>query len=104
MDTARTMVRMPRAALRVPRLLAALALAIALVATAAARPEDAGALRMSERTMSRICYASGGSIEYDFWGPVETGLWWMTCTLPGGDSFTCLNSAVVAGTMECGPL
>ena len=70
------------------RLLAVLALALALLAIPAFAPDDVDARRMSERTVSRLCGNAGGSIHYDF----ESGdfsEYSMTCTLPSGNQFTC---------------
>jgi hypothetical protein len=79
----------------VPRLLAALALAAALVAIPAARPEDADAMRISERKVVHNCIRMGGEIHYDFWGDEEGGVevFDVTCTLDGGQSFFCWGFA-----------
>jgi hypothetical protein len=83
----------------VPRLLAALALAAALVAIPTVRPQDASALRMSERAVNRICFAAGGSINYSIVDP-DFGEFWMTCTFPEGNAISCSNSSV-GGYVEC---
>jgi hypothetical protein len=88
MDTALTMIRSPRAARRAPRLLAALALAAALVAIPATRPEDAAAMRVSERQVVHACIGLGGSIDYDFW---SDDLFEVSCTLEDGYSFSCMG-------------
>jgi hypothetical protein len=94
MDTARTT---PRA----PRLLAALALAAALVAIPAVRPGDAGAMRMSERRASWICYANGGSIHYESYS-TDSSVWDMTCEFPSGISWTCSGGGLGSMVMvEC---
>jgi hypothetical protein len=100
MDTVRTMVRTPRAALRSPRFLAALALAAALVALPSVRPEDASALRMSERAVNRICLGAGGSVNYSFVDP-DFGEWWMTCTFPSGQAISCGGGPGTGGYVEC---
>ena len=101
MDTARTTLRTLTAARRAPRLLAALALAAALVALPAVRPENAGAQYDFEKAVSEICYRSGGSMEYDFWDPNYL-VWTMQCTVPGGTSFTCMSDAHIAvGIVDC---
>jgi hypothetical protein len=77
--------------LNLRRLLAVLALTIALLAIPAFTPADVDARRMSERTVSRLCGNAGGSIHYDF----ESGDfsdYSMTCTLPSGNSFTCTTT------------
>jgi hypothetical protein len=87
MDTVRTTLRGPRAARRGPRLLAALALGAALVAIPATRPEDAGALRMSEGTARWFCSWEGGSFQ-SHWEGLNSGS--STCVLPSGEAlFTC---------------
>jgi len=68
------------------RLLAVLALAIALVAIPAFSPDDASAKRMSERSAGRACSNAGGSMYYDFDGPRSDT---MSCSLPSGASFSC---------------
>jgi hypothetical protein len=84
MDTARTSLRTAAAAHRVPRFLAVLALAAALVAIPAARPQDAGALRMSEGTARWLCSHAGGSI----WTYGEYGNnVFVTCMLPSGQTY-----------------
>jgi hypothetical protein len=94
------MKRRLRLMVSVPRLLAAIALAAALVAIPALRPEDAGALYISERLASRLCYHLGGSVDYYFWTP-DFSAFNMTCSLPGGDSFTCLNAVSSVGMVDC---
>jgi hypothetical protein len=86
MDTARTTLRTLTAARRAPRLLAVLALAAALVAIPAARPEDAGAMWISERQLARDCYGGGGTIYYEFW---SEDAFEVTCILGWGQSFSC---------------
>jgi hypothetical protein len=110
MDTARTKLRTPRAARRIPRFLAALALAAALVATAAGRPGDAGAMRISERQLSQLCAGMGGSVEYDFWDP-DFDLWEVTCTywdeFGGYVTLTCWGGEGLHGPsdrVDCGYL
>lgn len=78
-------------ALAIPRLLAILTLAIALLAIPAFSPDEAGAYRMSERTALRLCANAGGSIYYGF--PDEGfDVFYLNCTLPSGASFTCFDS------------
>lgn len=100
MDTALTMIRSPRAARRAPRLLAALALAAALVVIPSARPQDADALRMSERAVHRICSALGGSVEYSF---VDSNFnhWWVNCTFPEGNTISCAGGPGTGGYVDC---
>jgi hypothetical protein len=94
MHPVRTTVRTLKAALSVPRLLIALSLAVALVAIPAVRPNEAGAMRKSERAVSRACADAGGSLYclyYDFASEsFQTFL--MTCTLPSGEQFSCAGS------------
>src|SRR5215207_5499615 len=89
MHTVLTTVRTLTAALSLPRLMIALALAVALVAIPAFRPDDASAMRMSERTASRLCANAGGSMYYDF---ADGTVYMMTCTLPSGNQFNCAGS------------
>jgi hypothetical protein len=70
----------------VPRLLAALALAAALVAIPAARPEDADAMWISEYKLARGCYGGGGTIYYEFY---SEDVFEVTCVLGWGQSFSC---------------
>ncbi|HYI24284.1 MAG TPA: hypothetical protein VD767_02650 [Thermomicrobiales bacterium] len=89
------------AALDIPRLLAILALALALVAIPAFSPDGVDARRMSERSVSRACAGAGGSVHYDF----HTGDFSdfsMTCTLPSGNSFTCGSTGgPFGGIVDC---
>src|SRR6185436_16213897 len=84
MNHASTTIRTLRAALNLPRLLAVLTLAIALIAIPAVSPDDAGAMRMSERTLSRLCSNAGGSLYYDFMDDQLSFVYNVTCTLPSG--------------------
>ena len=97
MDTARTTLRMLTAARRGPRLLAALVFAAALVALPAARPDDAGAMKISERKHVHNCIQGGGSIYYEFWGE---NVFEAICYLPGGDFLGC-TGVVGNSTLYC---
>jgi hypothetical protein len=94
------MKRRVRLFVTVPRLLAALALGAALVAIPAARPQNAGALRMSERAVHRICFAGGGSVNYSVVDS-DFGDWWVTCTLPSGQAISCEGGPGTGGYVEC---
>ena len=91
MHTASTTIRTLTSALNVPRLLAALALAVALVAIPAVRPDDVGAMRMRELSARSSCLRAGGSVEYNVMDPAVPSVYDMTCTLPTGTSFTCYS-------------
>jgi hypothetical protein len=98
MTTVRTTIRTLTAARNVARLLAALALAVALVAIPAVTPDEAGAMRMSERLANRACYNAGGTMHIDFLTSDLT-VFNMTCTLPSGAQFTCISSGSPFGNM-----
>lgn len=93
------MKRHVRLMVTVPRLLAALAFAAALVAIPVASPQDAGAQPMSEQKVSRYCSNGGGSIHYEFYGQDFT-VWEMTCTYPSGHSWTC-GGEVLGSMVDC---
>ncbi len=98
MNSALPTIRARFAALNVPRLLAAMTLAIALLAIHGVAPDDAGAMRMREGVAIRACYNAGGTMDYDF--ETET-LFLMTCTLPSGNMFFCAGEAYVDQWVDC---
>ena len=95
-----TFLRLP-ARVNIPRLLAVLTVALALVAIHSVRPDDASAMRMSERTANRRCASAGGSMYYDFL-TMDFSVFDMTCTLPSGASFTCIvGTGEFANMVDC---
>ncbi len=104
MSTARALVRTLTAALGLPRLPVALALAVALVAIPTVRPNEASARRMSEGNAVRLCVAPGGSMYYNF-SPAEPSFlgdsYDMTSTLPSGALFTCYAVVTIGDTVTC---
>ncbi len=100
MNTVSTTIRTRTAAFRIPRLVAVLALAIALVAIPTFVPADASAQRMSETGASRACRQAGGEMTYIF---LDMGLrsYNMLCEFPSGNSFVCSGHSLVR-FVSCG--
>ena len=91
MSAISTTIRTLSTALDIPRLLAILALALTLVAIPAFSPDEASAYPRSEGQVYRLCNAAGGELHYEFYY-TGSGLidYYMTCTLPSGNTFVCL--------------
>ena len=99
--TARTL----SASLSLPRLLAVLALAAALVAIPAISPDAASARRTSEKAAQRACSFLGGDVSYEFPDQDVMTVFSMSCqTWWGGDTtFKCnsYSSGPFANIVDC---
>lgn len=97
MNTIGTTLRTRTAALRMPRLLTVLALAIALVAIPAFNPIDADARYRWEGQARAACQQAGGHVKYQFVGSGYDN-YWMECLLPAGaDAGFSFCSSVYGG-------
>ncbi len=83
MNTISTTLRTRPAALRIPRFLIVLALAIALVAIPAFSPTDADARYRTEGQARGACNQAGGHVKYTFVDSTYDN-YWMDCLLPAG--------------------
>ena len=90
MNTLNTTFSSHAAALRIPRFVIALSLALAVLAIPAFSPDGAGAMYMSEIGARRACGQGGGTVHYQFFDQTFTN-YSMTCSLPGGAHFVCYS-------------
>lgn len=82
------------------RLIAALSIAAALLASGSVFPDDASAVRTSDRKAARACGAAGGHVSYDFYDGSFRNFD-MVCTFPGG-SFVCVSQpGPFGGIVDC---
>jgi hypothetical protein len=103
MPTALPDVRTLISARTIARLLAVLALAIALVAIPTFRPDGASAQRRSEQSVKRTCAQLGGTLEKEVMDPQAPSIYNLTCTQLFWDLFSCYSAGGPFGGMVACP-